>query len=105
MVDSPMREKKSENISIRFEGTQLRQVVGVSERHGLTKSEWIRSVVINALAREAEERSEEHTSELQSPKDLVCRLLLEKKKNQKEKNKEREKNGTNEVEERAKWKR
>src|SRR5574340_145534 len=27
------------------------------------------------------QRSEEHTSELQSPKDLVCRLLLEKKKN------------------------
>src|SRR5207248_10950315 len=26
------------------------------------------------------ERSEEHTSELQSPYDLVCRLLLEKKK-------------------------
>src|SRR5574340_1736495 len=26
-------------------------------------------------------RSEEHTSELQSPKDLVCRLLLEKKNN------------------------
>src|SRR5438094_4545207 len=28
-----------------------------------------------------EDRSEEHTSELQSPYDLVCRLLLEKKKN------------------------
>src|SRR5574340_1824742 len=27
------------------------------------------------------ERSKEHTSELQSPKELVCRLLLEKKKN------------------------
>src|SRR5438094_7151022 len=27
-------------------------------------------------------RSEEHTSELQSPYDLVCRLLLEKKKKQ-----------------------
>src|SRR5258708_29728364 len=27
------------------------------------------------------ERSEEHTSELQSPDHLVCRLLLEKKKN------------------------
>src|SRR5437867_5411024 len=26
-------------------------------------------------------RSEEHTSELQSPYDLVCRLVLEKKKN------------------------
>src|SRR5437867_8113955 len=29
---------------------------------------------------EAVARSEEHTSELQSPYDLVCRLLLEKKK-------------------------
>src|SRR3712207_8823984 len=29
----------------------------------------------------AEERSEEHTSELQSRQYLVCRLLLEKKKN------------------------
>src|SRR5438552_9039123 len=28
-------------------------------------------------------RSEEHTSELQSPDHLVCRLLLEKKKNYK----------------------
>src|SRR5690349_23516934 len=28
-----------------------------------------------------EQRSEEHTSELQSRRDLVCRLLLEKKKN------------------------
>src|SRR2546426_8783262 len=31
--------------------------------------------------RRAQERSEEHTSELQSPCNLVCRLLLEKKKN------------------------
>src|SRR5438034_8792510 len=30
-----------------------------------------------------EERSEEHTSELQSHSDLVCRLLLEKKKKKK----------------------
>src|SRR5438034_2660058 len=30
-------------------------------------------------------RSEEHTSELQSHSDLVCRLLLEKKKNQNKK--------------------
>src|SRR5437667_5065060 len=32
-------------------------------------------------------RSEEHTSELQSHHDLVCRLLLEKKKQKKKKNK------------------
>src|SRR5690349_23906774 len=31
-----------------------------------------------------DERSEEHTSELQSRRDLVCRLLLEKKKKKKE---------------------
>src|SRR2546427_7935740 len=30
-----------------------------------------------------EARSEEHTSELQSQSNLVCRLLLEKKKNKK----------------------
>src|SRR5438046_8091533 len=34
------------------------------------------------------ERSEEHTSELQSLTNLVCRLLLEKKKTQKEKTSE-----------------
>src|SRR5438034_5255855 len=32
-------------------------------------------------------RSEEHTSELQSHSDLVCRLLLEKKKTKKKKRK------------------
>src|SRR5258708_16262060 len=32
------------------------------------------------LGRQLFERSEEHTSELQSPDHLVCRLLLEKKK-------------------------
>src|SRR3989454_3469174 len=32
-----------------------------------------------ATRRETYERSEEHTSELQSPCNLVCRLLLEKK--------------------------
>src|SRR5438034_1708179 len=31
--------------------------------------------------RQRDHRSEEHTSELQSHSDLVCRLLLEKKKN------------------------
>src|SRR5260221_10738506 len=36
-----------------------------------------------AQLRGAMGRSEEHTSELQSHSDLVCRLLLEKKKNNK----------------------
>src|SRR5690348_10614203 len=48
-------------------------VAVASERPGLSAS---------AAAR-PRRRSEEHTSELQSPVHLVCRLLLEKKKNNK----------------------
>src|SRR6266850_1250580 len=43
-------------------------------------------------------RSEEHTSELQSPCNLVCRLLLEKKKKKertKQKNEKKKKNKKN----------
>src|SRR5207248_9182173 len=45
-------------------------------------------IVLAALPRaltflERQIRSKEHTSELQSPYDLVCRLLLEKKKKKK----------------------
>src|SRR5438445_4125139 len=40
------------------------------------------------------DRSEEHTSELQSRQYLVCRLLLEKKKNQREGKGKREKQET-----------
>src|SRR2546430_9531842 len=39
-----------------------------------------RAPQLEALARSARSRSEEHTSELQSQSNLVCRLLLEKKK-------------------------
>src|SRR5688572_25920264 len=43
---------------------------GVKEKQG----------VLEQILREIEIRSEEHTSELQSQSNLVCRLLLEKKK-------------------------
>ena len=36
--------------------------------------------IIVGVGLDSEYRSEEHTSELQSHSDLVCRLLLEKKK-------------------------
>src|SRR5258708_28944129 len=38
---------------------------------------------LNRLRHLVKARSEEHTSELQSPDHLVCRLLLEKKKTKK----------------------
>src|ERR1022692_5209467 len=39
--------------------------------------------VVAGVGEQRETRSEEHTSELQSPCNLVCRLLLEKKKKNK----------------------
>src|SRR5947207_6791290 len=45
----------------------------------------------NVVAR----RSEEHTSELQSHSDLVCRILLEKKRKENTKIKEKQKANTN----------
>src|SRR5438874_4010722 len=47
---------------------------------------WLRTLLNNVYGQEFAHliriafRSEEHTSELQSRRDLVCRLLLEKKK-------------------------
>src|SRR5690349_503250 len=40
-------------------------------------------LLATAMPRSSWQRSEEHTSELQSRRDLVCRLLLEKKKKKK----------------------
>src|SRR2546428_6966912 len=61
------------------------------ERHGATLSfarpfaskdyyALVRETAGLGRVRQIEARSEEHTSELQSRSDLVCRLLLEKKK-------------------------
>src|SRR5256885_5679354 len=63
-----------------FPYTTLFRSVSDRER-GLEMGERDQSdVELCARARERG-RSEEHTSELQSPCNLVCRLLLEKKKN------------------------
>src|ERR1039457_7295192 len=62
-------------------------------RHTRLQGDWSSDVCSSDLHRQFEchdrhatdpagpPRSEEHTSELQSPCNLVCRLLLEKKKN------------------------
>src|SRR3712207_7811211 len=47
----------------------------------LSRTETLRSTLPGALDISLHARSEEHTSELQSRQYLVCRLLLEKKKN------------------------
>src|SRR5256885_5600253 len=61
-------------------GTRHRAAIGITEESdclSLVVSEETGDLSVAALG----ERSEEHTSELQSPCNLVCRLLLEKKKN------------------------
>src|SRR5699024_6237577 len=65
--DDPVASNEDENATPPEDTT--------SYREGLTRSLAFQS----GLARQAS-RSEEHTSELQSRFDLVCRLLLEKKK-------------------------
>src|SRR5437763_11600186 len=49
--------------------------IGVARYGDLSSNNCVRQLTFVGL-----ERSEEHTSELQSPMYLVCRLLLEKKK-------------------------
>src|SRR6266576_4416874 len=49
-------------------------------RSSIGTDRWMR--LASEALRHGGNRSEEHTSELQSRRDLVCRLLLEKKKKQ-----------------------
>src|SRR3989454_4029750 len=51
-----------------------------SSASGTSRSNRRRSASIVMRSPSCTRRSEEHTSELQSPCNLVCRLLLEKKK-------------------------
>src|SRR5256885_4436109 len=65
-----------------------RAVVGArllfaEEEFSRARLERVVAALENAAYDDLRERSEEHTSELQSPCNLVCRLLLEKKKNNK----------------------
>src|SRR5437773_9067916 len=56
-------------------------IIRVEPQHGLELGLRLGELVVQEVKRaQIVMRSEEHTSELQSHHDLVCRLLLEKKK-------------------------
>src|SRR5256885_12819440 len=57
--------------------TEILKMLQLPDHHGMAQMN-IRGRRIDAQL--GPQRSEEHTSELQSPCNLVCRLLLEKKK-------------------------
>src|SRR2546430_3376937 len=81
-----LREAKEELFNLRFQmatgqldnNRRLRTV-----RHDIARVYTVmreRELGLSAAPIDSEGRSEEHTSELQSQSNLVCRLLLEKKK-------------------------
>src|SRR5258708_23482407 len=66
----------------RFRSLRVINEDRVQPAHGFpTHSHRDMEIITYILSGALEHRSEEHTSELQSPDHLVCRLLLEKKKN------------------------
>src|SRR5215204_7272264 len=69
----------------------LPQAEGKAPPTNLTLPSGEVSLRISMCSASQPSRSEEHTSELQSHSDLVCRLLLEKKKKKNKKNKTKKK--------------
>src|SRR3712207_9378264 len=62
-------------------GEEVRQRVRGGRHQPLVEAEQVRDCAVDHTpAPDPVDRSEEHTSELQSRQYLVCRLLLEKKK-------------------------
>src|SRR5260221_4698256 len=80
----------TESVARKFFGNSpaLNQVINYNNKYDLTVSGVVKDAPLNTSFPFAmiisnklgADRSEEHTSELQSHSDLVCRLLLEKKK-------------------------
>src|SRR5438552_15724029 len=64
--------------ALRDDGTRVAHVVGIVNGRIRVLEDETAAGLVATLPPAA--RSEEHTSELQSPDHLVCRLLLEKKK-------------------------
>src|SRR3712207_8957722 len=87
MVASPLRYEV--NCSILFTELPLLERPAAAKQAGFDAVEfwWPFPVAVpsdsdvDAFVRAVRDRSEEHTSELQSRQYLVCRLLLEKKNN------------------------
>src|SRR5256885_9691260 len=77
--------EKGKGDAIQFDPVDWYEILREGERvEDLILGHWqvmrMRSSTRSPSRRISNQRSEEHTSELQSPCNLVCRLLLEKKK-------------------------
>src|SRR3712207_7387817 len=63
----------------RYSAPRCRRSAAAADASGIARRRSNLAGQVTGKARFADERSEEHTSELQSRQYLVCRLLLEKK--------------------------
>src|SRR2546427_12188148 len=74
----PLAQDRVADGALQQRGVELafHQIIRGAGFHGFA----VHLVVSEAMKAGAADRSEEHTSELQSQSNLVCRLLLEKKK-------------------------
>src|SRR5437773_7551273 len=76
--------ENSRNVGNRIKGSSTPSS-RISQPRWWPRTSYRSRLVVPATTTTAHTRSEEHTSELQSHHDLVCRLLLEKKKNKEHK--------------------
>src|SRR5207248_10505925 len=95
-------EKMSNQAAKTFRARQREALGGPGATPQGYRESWLEGFITRIA-----QRSEEHTSELQSPYDLVCRLLLEKKKKKKKQkkkynNKKKKKNKRKNQEEKKK---
>src|SRR5690606_40406620 len=81
VADSPKRENKEIKEDRVMDVLEKIREEERAKLEALRESEQEKTRI--AIEQERERRSEEHTSELQSRENLVCRLLLEKKKKKK----------------------
>src|SRR2546430_8562205 len=82
VLPAPRDERWMQNVAAEM---NLAETAFLHPENGGYRLRWFTPTVEMALcghATLASARSEEHTSELQSQSNLVCRLLLEKKKQQ-----------------------
>src|SRR5207302_6506972 len=78
------RKRKKTNMKTKHSGkieTLRNAIIAAINATGLKGAGEVRSAALKTVRKAF--RSEEHTSELQSRENLVCRLLLEKKKKKK----------------------
>src|SRR5437867_5549505 len=86
MIRRPPRSTLFPYTTLFRSAKQLRERIGgAAQIEGMDNASAAATCDVAVLTVPFNLRSEEHTSELQSPYDLVCRLLLEKKKKKKKK--------------------